>query len=810
MGSGGLFDEIWRTSIFGGERGYLVIVATIAVKMISGSCSSRLIVLVIIFILIPNSSQLQSSQAWTLLRIRRLLNYPSVLSNWNSYTNICDLEQNPSVTVVCYEESITQLHIIGNESSSPLPASFSIKSLFTTIARLPNLKVLSLRSLGLWGHLPGKISHLSALEIVNMSSNFLYGVIPQQISSLENLQTLVLDHNMFSGQVPDWLSSLPLLTFLSLENNNLTGRLPDSLSKLKTLRMLVLSSNRLSGNVPDLRPLTNLQELHLEDNRLGPQFPRLGNRLVSLTLQKNRFTGSLPSEVASYFLLQRLDISSNRFVGPFLPSLLILPCIQHLNISGNRFTGMLYENMSCSEGLESADLSANLLTGNIPGCLISNHDNKVVLYSDNCLVTKIQSQHPYAYCQNQALAVGILPHEQKKTSASNPIYLTGLIGGIILSVIVVCLVIFFTIRRVNAKRATERSPRRLIEHASYGYSSKLLADARYISVTKKLGALGVPAYRSFSLEELEAATNNFATSAFMGEGSHGHELYKGSLKDGSLAVIRCLKLHRGHNSQNYNRHIEIISKLRHRHLVCALGHCFDYYTDDSSISRVFLIFEYVPNGTLRSSISEGVAGQKLNWPQRIAAAIGVARGIQFLHAGIIPGLFANNLKTTNILLDQNLVTKISSYNLPVFFENVKNEVAPGSSLDGSNDERTKHLDKVDIYDFGIILLEIISGRVITSQHEIETVKDELQASITTEDDGAPRRSIVDPVFPRATCDESLKTVIDICIRCLSMDPMERPSIEDVLWNLQFASQVHDGWKQSSTSSDEPPLNEPHL
>lgn len=72
--------------------------------------------------------------------------------------------------------------------------------------------------------------------------------------------------------------------------------------------------------------------------------------------------------------------------------------------------------------------------------------------------------------------------------------------------------------------------------------------------------------------------------------------------------------------------------------------------------------------------AEGVAGQKLNWTQRIAAAIGVARGIQFLHAGVIPGLFANNLKTTNILLDQNLVTKISSCNLPVFSENVKNEV----------------------------------------------------------------------------------------------------------------------------------------
>ncbi|KAJ0966370.1 hypothetical protein J5N97_027508 [Dioscorea zingiberensis] len=755
--------------------------------MATRSYPSKLIILFIVFILIPNSSQLQSSQAWALLRIRRLLNYPPFLSSWNIYADICNMEQSPFVTIVCYEESIAQLHIVGNESSPPLPRNFSINSLFTTLAGLPNLKVLSLRSLGLWGRLPAKISRFSSLEIVNMSSNFLYGYIPHQVSFLKNLQTLVLDHNMFSGRVPNWLSSLPLLTFLSLKSNNLTGHLPHSLSELKTLRVLILSSNSLSGEVPDLRPLKNLQELHLEDNSLGPQFPNVGHKLVSLTLQKNRFAGSLPSDVTSYYLLQQLDVSSNRFIGPFPPSLLTLPYVQYLNISGNRFTGMLFQNMSCSDDLESVDLSANLLTGIIPACLISNYNNRVVLYSENCLVTKDQSQHPYTYCQNQALAVGIQPHKQKKASAGKAIRLTSLIGGVIVGAIVICLLILVAIRRLNAKRAKERPPRRLIEHASYGYSSKLLADARYISQTKKLGALGVPAYRSFSLEELEAATDNFATTAFMGEGSHG-QLYKGMLKDGSLVVIRCLKLKSGHNSQNYNRHIELISKLRHRHLVCALGHCFEYNTDDSTVNRLFLIFEYVPNGTLRSSISEGVAGQKLTWSQRIAAAIGVARGIQFLHSGIIPGLFANDLKTTNILLDPTLVAKISSYNLPVLSENVK----------------TEHGDKVDIYDFGVILLEIISGRPITSQCDVEMVKDELHASITT--DGAPGRSIVDPVVPRASCDASLKTVTDICIGCLSMDPVERPSIGDVLWNLQFAAQVEDGWRGNSISSEESPLS----
>ena len=80
-------------------------------------------------------------------------------------------------------------------------------------------------------------------------------------------------------------------------------------------------------------------------------------------------------------------------------------------------------------------------------------------------------------------------------------------------------------------------------------------------------------------------------------------MYRGRLKDGSLVAIRCLKLKKSHSSQNFNRHIELISKLRYRHLVSALGHCFEYYLDDSTVSRLFLIFEYVSNGTLRSNIS---------------------------------------------------------------------------------------------------------------------------------------------------------------------------------------------------------------
>ncbi|KAJ6379839.1 hypothetical protein OIU76_016487 [Salix suchowensis] len=743
---------------------------------------SAILLCVVLVLLIGCSEQLQSSQGETLLRIQRLLNYPSSLSSWNSSIDFCNSEPNASVTVVCYEKSITQLHIVGNKGTPRLPGDFSIDSFVTTLVGLPSLKVLTLVALGLWGPLPGKIARLSSLEILNVSSNFLYEAIPRELSSLSSIQSLGLDDNMFAGEVPNWIGSLQVLSVLSLRKNMLNGSLPDSLSNLENLRVLALSHNYFQGEVPDLGSLRNLQVLDLEDNAFGPQFPKLGNKLVSLVLSKNKFRDGLPAGVTSYYQLQRLDLSNNTFVGPFPQSLLSLPSVTYLNIAHNKFTGMLSENQSCSADLEFVDLSTNLLTGRMPNCLLQGSKKKA-LYAGNCLDTGDQNQHPISICRNEALAVGILS-QQKKRKPSRTIIAISVVGGIVGGIALVGLIYLAVIK---------------------GYPSKLLSDARYISQTMKLGALGLPAYRTFSLEELEEATNNFNTSAFMGDRSQG-KIYRGRLKDGSFVVIRCLKMKRSHGTHNFMQHIELISKLRHRHLVSALGHGFEYYLDDSSVSRIFLVFEYVPSGTLRSWISGGHARQKIHWTHRIAAAIGVAKGIQFLHTGIVPGVYSNNLKITDVLLDQNLIAKISSYNLPLLEENggmVGHGASSGASKDPSLSARKNQDEKVDVYDFGLILLEILVGRSLTSGNDVDALQDQLQASISSDD--AARRSLVDPAVRRVCSYQSLKTTMEICVRCLLKNPADRPSIEDILWNLQFAAQVQDPWRGDSQSSEGSPV-----
>ncbi|KAK6942457.1 Serine-threonine/tyrosine-protein kinase, catalytic domain [Dillenia turbinata] len=774
--------------------------------------NSAVLVIFVLSISISFSEQLQSSQAQTLLRIQRLLNSPIILSSWNGTTDFCNTEPTSSVTVVCYEESITQLLIVGDKNAPPLPQNFSIDSFVTTLVKLPSLKVLSLVSLGLWGPLPGKIARLASLEILNMTSNYIYGGIPEEMSSLSSLQTLILDDNMFTGRLPDWVGRLPALTVLSLRKNSLNGSLPDSLKSSESLRVLVLSHNNFSGGVTDLSALTNLQVLDLEDNLLGPHFPLLGSKLVTLVLRKNRFSFNIPDALSSYYELEKLDVSFNRFVGPFPTSLLSLPSIRYLNIAGNRFTGLLSENLSCNSELDFVDLSSNLLTGNLPNCLTSDSKKRVVLYARNCLATSYQNQHPFSFCRNEALAVGILPRPQKKKQASKAVIAMSIIGGVFGGIVILGLG-FLVARKLKSKQTFKRPTTILIaENASIGYTSRILSDARYISQTMKLGALGLPAYRTFSLEELEEATNNFDSATFMGDGSHG-QMYKGQLKNSLLVAIRCLKMKKYYSTQDFMNHIELTSKLRHRHLVSALGHCFECYLDDSSVSRIFLVFEYVPYGTLRSWISER-CGRVLSWTQRISAAIGVVKGIQFLHTGIVPGVYANNLKITDVLLDQNLVAKISSYNLPLLAENLGktgNQSSRGSKGQGIS-VRAKHEDKADVYDLGVILLEVIVGRPFISKNEVESAKEMLQESVTA--DRGTRRGVVDQAVHGACSDKSLKTVMEICIRCLHEEPAERPSIEDVLWNLQFAAQVEDaaarGDSQSSDGSPISPSQTPHL
>ncbi|KAH6794277.1 Leucine-rich repeat protein kinase family protein [Perilla frutescens var. hirtella] len=766
--------------------------------------------LLIFLFLVQPSFSVEISQFQTLVKIKQQLNFPQETTSWSENEDFCNSEPTQILSLACYEGNITQLHITGNYWFPHLSQDFSAASLFSNIAALPNLKVLSLVSLGLKGPLPSEIGGLISLEIFNISSNMLDGSIPREISSMRSLQTLILDHNRFEGEIPDWIGSLPALSVLSFKNNSFSGSFPTAFSTMVNLRTLVLTANNLSGEVVELHNLTNLQVLDLENNNLGPQFPSVPTKLVSLVLRKNRFHSAVSDDqLSSCYQLQKLDVSSNELVGPLPPSFLSLPSLAYLDIGGNKFTGKIMQNMSCNPQLKFVNLSENRLNGELPDCLQSSSGNRVVLFEGNCLSRAYGHQNPPAFCHNEALAVGISPRKREKRPYGRAVAASTMVGGIVGAVALLGLT-FLLAKREFAKRHHNSSkvPQTtlIVDKVSPAFTLQLLKDARYISETMKLGALGLPPYRTFVPDELKEASDNFNELNLIGEGSYG-QVYKGLLTDGTAIAIRCLKPKRKHSIHSYTHQLELNAKLRHCHLVSAVGHCFECHQDDSSVIRILLVFEYVPNGTLRKYISDGQSGQKFTWTQRIAAGIGVARGIKFLHTGIVPGVYSNRLKITDILLDHDLHVKINKYNLPVLTENKKSAEMEAFLQSGSKQKFGSILnceEKNDVYDLGVILLEIIVGRAIISLNDVNISKDILSVSLTA--DAIARRSIVDPAIHKECSDDSLKTLMELCLRCLSNEPHERPSVEDVIWNLQFAAQVQDTWHRDSTSNHNSPLH----
>ncbi|KAK9045413.1 hypothetical protein V6N11_059293 [Hibiscus sabdariffa] len=689
-------------------------------------------------------AQLTPSETMLLFQVKKLLEYPQVLQGWTRWTNLCYLPPSPSLKVVCSNSRVTELVIVGNKSSSAgqtLSHKFSIDSLFTVLTKMSNLKALSLVSLGLWGPLSPKIDRLPSLQALNLSSNFISGKIPNQIASLKNLTSLVLADNLFNGSVPD-----------------LTG-------------------------------LTLLQDLNLGGNHLGPQFPSLSRSLVSIALSNNSFRSEIPSGLKKFNQLQKLDISSNKMVGPIPSFLFSLASIQNLNLAQNQLSGALPSTTSCSKNLTFVDISNNLLTGKLPSCIGSNSRNRTVASSWNCLSDgKSSRQHPYSFCNKLALAVKPVGRKEKE---QEPGINFGLILGIIVGIVVmagaIVLLILFIVKRSRRNEDAD-DDRSIADKMSVRSSPKPAVDSRRVPQTMRSAAIGLPRYRVFSLEEIEDATSNFDPSNFMGEGSQG-QLYKGWLVDGSVVVVKCLKLKQKHAPQNLIQHMEVLSKLRHRHLVSVLGHCVVTYQDHPNIaSTVFVVFEHIANGSLRDYLTDWRKKEILKWPQRMAITIGAARGVQFLHTGISPGIYGNDLKIDNILLDETLTAKISDYNIPL-------PLKTGSESPVSNRlSSDENGEKEDIYQLGILLLQVITGKLATFTSELDELKHQLEKSLA--EGPSKLRSVIDPSIRGTFAYDSMQTTVQFAINCLSKDATKRPSIEDVLWNLQYSIQVQEGWTSS--------------
>ncbi|BBN03358.1 hypothetical protein Mp_2g22920 [Marchantia polymorpha subsp. ruderalis] len=670
--------------------------------------------------------------------------------------------------------------LTGNRLSGRIPES---------IGNLTWLWNLFLDDNDLEGPLPTGLRDLISLEELQLASNRLSGEIPSAPGfwSHPNLMRITLRDNALAGSIESCFGNLSALAFLDLSFNGLTGPLPSALgSRSPALSRLVLNDNRLGGPVPgDLfAGCAGLASLQLQRNELSGPLPRSVGQLVSLTLldlSSNGFSGPLPW-LGQLSALNLLNLSWNRFSGGLLQDggTLDLPdkTLVDVDLSHNNFSGSLPSELSTLRGLESLDLSDNLFSGPIPQGLSQLEGLRRFNVSFNELEGPIPTTGVFArinltdaFLGNPELCGSAVGRNCSAPGAPGckGLHCRDAVIGVSCAAGALALLALgawlWVWRRATQTRA---------DHVAYADASIRLAFPRSTKVL------------TLSAESLKTATEGFSAEYLIGEGA-GTRVYKVVVPE-SGHVFAAKVLHSGRATESLEKHLleefQTLGKLRHRNVLRVLGFC-------SSAELKAAILEYMPNGSLHEHL-HGLppAGGTLSWASRLNIAMGVAHGLLYLHEEFPEPIIHRDLKPMNVLLDDDLEPKICDFGLGKFVFHHEAGEATATALCGTigyippeYTTSTRVSTKGDVYAYGVIVLELLTGR-----HPTEHSFGEDEDLVTWAQSSANVVDIIDPTIVPHEQKAGLQLqqvtlLLQVALLCCRSMPQSRPTMRDVLGML---------------------------